>query len=139
LLNKPTEDSFRVVLTIIIAIIAAVTQLTNVIPEVYDTSSSYISVLQNKLDEKIIGLQEDLNGEWEVVNAVTIPAKLVSLLLYPIDVVIYTPLLIRDAVNSVWPPIGHYIGGLSNVLLVLAIINVFTRLVEVLLNRFRKT
>jgi len=134
-LNKPTEDSFRVALTLVITLLTVVFQITTVMPTLYSTSDTYLSDLKNSLDSKLANLRTE-----SIDSAIlSIPPALLSLMLFPLEVILKIPRLLVDVINLIWPPMGYYLSSLIDVLYLLGLVNILTRLVEVLLNRFRKT
>jgi len=61
-----------------------------------------------------------------------------AILLIPFDLLFGLPLLVRDVINAFWPPMGYYVASLGVILVTLVVINLVLRIIEILLNRFRK-
>ena len=138
LINKPTEDSVRTVLTLGIVLFFALNQLNMTVPEIHDIDNTYFSAVSAKIANKTSALERLANGGWDTLELVSLPGEVVSILLIPFDLLFGLPLLIRDVVNAFWFPVGYYVAQLGTVLLTLGIINLVLRIIEILLNRFRK-
>ena len=138
LINKPTEDSVRTAVTLGLALFFALNELVRTVPEVYDIDNTYFSSVSDKIANKTASLQELVNGGWDSLEMVSLPGVVVGVLLIPFDIIFGLPLLLRDIINAFWFPVGYYIGSLGTILVTLVIINLVLRIIEILLNRFRK-
>jgi len=138
LINKPTEDSVRVVLTISVALFFVLYELVRIVPEIYDVNNSYFSSVGATIANKTTSLQRLASGGWDALEWANIPGEVASVLLIPFDLLFGLPLLVRDIVNAFWFPAGYFVGQLGVVLVTLGAINLVLRIIEILLNRFRK-
>ena len=138
LINKPTEDSVRTAVTLGIALFFALNELVKTVPEIYDINNSYFSSVGATIANKTASLQRLTSGGWDSLEFVNIPGEVAAILLIPFDLLFGLPLLVRDIVNAFWFPVGYYVAQLGIILITLAVMNLTLRIIEILLNRFRK-
>ncbi len=138
LMNKPTEDSVRTAVTLGLAVFFALSELTKTVPEIYDIDNSYFSTVGATIANKTASLQRLATGGWDSLELVNIPGEVAAILLIPFDLIFGLPLLLRDIINAFWFPMGYYIAALGVILVTLVVVNLTLRIIEILLNRFRK-